>query len=165
MCGHDGSRKAKTRSFGETTRHVTNMADLATKANFTAHHQVAWCRLVGDCRDKRNAQTQVAAGFAQAHTTNDRCKHFMLRKTDARSAFEPSGRCVVLLRREGGTSRLGLADPPYTAWAWKDLDTRFNGPALLRLPDGRGHDSGNRSGRHTSRIPGNRDGSSGQGAT
>jgi hypothetical protein len=43
----------------------------------------------------------------------------------------------VLLRREGGNNRLGLADPPYTDWKWIDLDERFNGPALLRLPDGR----------------------------
>jgi hypothetical protein len=56
---------------------------------------------------------------------------------EAAFVFEPSGRCVVLLRREGGNSRLGLSDPPYTAWAWNDLQTRFNGPALVRLPDGR----------------------------
>lgn len=57
---------------------------------------------------------------------------------EAAFAFEPDGRCVVLLRREGGDSRLGLARPPYTDWTWSDLEgQRFNGPALLRLPDGR----------------------------
>jgi hypothetical protein len=57
---------------------------------------------------------------------------------EAAFAFEPDGRCVALLRREGGTTgRLGLAQPPYTDWTWKELDVRFNGPALLRLPDGR----------------------------
>lgn len=35
---------------------------------------------------------------------------------EAAFVFEPTGRCVVLLRREGGNSRLGLADPPYTKW-------------------------------------------------
>ena len=56
---------------------------------------------------------------------------------EAAFAFEPTGRCLVLLRREGGNSRLGVAHPPYTDWLWTDLDQRFNGPALLRLPDGR----------------------------
>jgi hypothetical protein len=57
---------------------------------------------------------------------------------EAAFVFEPDERCVVLLRREGGTGgRLGLAKPPYTDWTWKELDLRFNGPALLRLPDGR----------------------------
>ncbi len=56
---------------------------------------------------------------------------------EAAFVFEPAGRCVVLLRREGGNSRLGLAEPPYTTWTWTDLTERFNGPALVRLPDGR----------------------------
>ena len=56
---------------------------------------------------------------------------------EAAFAFEPDDRCVVLLRREGGNSRVGLARPPYTDWTWGDLDERFNGPALVRLPDGR----------------------------
>jgi hypothetical protein len=51
--------------------------------------------------------------------------------------FEPDDRCVALMRREGGNSRLGLAQPPYDRWTWIDLKERFNGPALLRLPDGR----------------------------
>lgn len=55
---------------------------------------------------------------------------------EAAFVFEPDGRCVVLLRREGGNSRLGLADSPYATWTWSDLDERFNGPALLRMPTG-----------------------------
>ena len=42
----------------------------------------------------------------------------------------------MLLRREGGNSRLGLSRPPYQEWSWADLAERFNGPALLRLPGG-----------------------------
>lgn len=56
---------------------------------------------------------------------------------EAAFAFEPDGRSVVLLRREGGLNRLGLARPPYTDWTWTDLKERFNGPALIRLQDGR----------------------------
>ena len=56
---------------------------------------------------------------------------------EAAFVFEPDNRCVVLLRREGGLNRLGLGYPPYTEWTWTDLKERFNGPALLRLPDGR----------------------------
>jgi hypothetical protein len=56
---------------------------------------------------------------------------------EAAFVFEPDQRCVVLLRREGGHNRLGLARPPYREWTWTDLNDRFNGPALVRLPDGR----------------------------
>ncbi len=44
-----------------------------------------------------------------------------------------------LLRREGkpNTGLLGVSDPPYTKWEWKDTGTRFGGPHMLRLPDGR----------------------------
>jgi hypothetical protein len=56
---------------------------------------------------------------------------------EAAFAFLPDDRCVALLRREGGNSRLGLAQPPYKDWTWHDLETRFNGPALIRLADGR----------------------------
>jgi hypothetical protein len=56
---------------------------------------------------------------------------------EAAFAFEPDDRCVVLLRREGGSNRLGLSRPPYTDWTWSDLNDRFNGPALLRFSDGR----------------------------
>jgi hypothetical protein len=56
---------------------------------------------------------------------------------EAAFTFEPDGRCVVLLRREGGNNRLGLARPPYAQWTWTDLNDRFNGPALLRFSDGR----------------------------
>jgi hypothetical protein len=56
---------------------------------------------------------------------------------EAAFVFQPDDRCVVLLRREGGNSRLGLARPPYKEWTWTDLDDRYNGPSLIRLPDGR----------------------------
>ncbi|MBA4016490.1 MAG: hypothetical protein C0483_04825 [Pirellula sp.] len=56
---------------------------------------------------------------------------------EAAFTFEPDHRCVVLLRREGGNSRLGLSHPPYQQWTWTDLNDRFNGPALARFSDGR----------------------------
>ena len=40
---------------------------------------------------------------------------------EAAFAFQPDDRCVVLLRREGGNSRLGLARPPYKDWTWTDI--------------------------------------------
>lgn len=44
-----------------------------------------------------------------------------------------------LLRRDGNpnTGMLGVSQPPYTAWEWKDLGKRIGGPHMLRLPDGR----------------------------
>lgn len=43
-----------------------------------------------------------------------------------------------LLRRDGTPSSglLGMAEPPYTEWTWKDLGVRIGGPHMLLLPDG-----------------------------
>jgi hypothetical protein len=51
----------------------------------------------------------------------------------------PDGRLVCLLRRDGnpGSAMIGLSDPPYDTWEWKDTGTGVGGPALIRLPDGR----------------------------
>ena len=47
--------------------------------------------------------------------------------------------CYCLLRRDEkpATGLLGVSQPPYTTWEWKDLGKRIGGPHLLRLPDGR----------------------------
>jgi hypothetical protein len=47
-----------------------------------------------------------------------------------------------LLRRDGAgkgnnTAMLGIAQPPYTKWDWKDLGVPIGGPHLIQLPDGR----------------------------
>lgn len=44
-----------------------------------------------------------------------------------------------LLRRDGKPSSglLGISQPPYTEWEWKDLGTQIGGPHMIRLPDGR----------------------------
>ncbi len=54
-------------------------------------------------------------------------------------AFSDSGRAYCLLRRDRGTSTamLGVSDPPYTDWNWKDLGVRIGGPKFIRLSDGR----------------------------
>jgi hypothetical protein len=53
--------------------------------------------------------------------------------------FEPSGRAVCLLRRDGEprSGMVGLAQPPYREWAWREVGPQIGGPGLLRLPDGR----------------------------
>jgi hypothetical protein len=58
---------------------------------------------------------------------------------EATLLFQPNDTALCLLRRDGtpGTGKLGVAPPPYTSWAWKDLGTKIGGPHLLRLPDGR----------------------------
>ncbi len=47
--------------------------------------------------------------------------------------------CYCLLRRDGklNTGLLGVSQPPYTEWKWKDLGVRIGGPHMIRLPDGR----------------------------
>ena len=43
-----------------------------------------------------------------------------------------------LLRRDGGSSGLlGVSQPPYAKWEWKDLGVRIGGPHMIHLPDGR----------------------------
>lgn len=49
-----------------------------------------------------------------------------------------------LLRRDGQplhsepkSGLLGISQPPYTEWEWKDLGTRLGGPILAEAPDGR----------------------------
>lgn len=46
-----------------------------------------------------------------------------------------------LLRRDGergeNSGLIGIAQPPYTKWEWKDLGVRIGGPQMIRLPDGR----------------------------
>lgn len=58
---------------------------------------------------------------------------------EASLAFEPDGRALCLLRRDGepGSGQFGIAKPPYREWEWKDLGAKIGGPKLLRLPDGR----------------------------
>lgn len=73
---------------------------------------------------------------------------------EATLLFEANGDARCLLRRDdaGGNGQVGLARPPYTDWAWKDLGARIGGPNWLRLPDGRYvaavrlHDGGVRTG-------------------
>ena len=47
--------------------------------------------------------------------------------------------CYCLLRRDGSpnTALLGVSEPPYTGWRWKDLGKPIGGPHMIRLPDGR----------------------------
>jgi len=47
--------------------------------------------------------------------------------------------CHCLLRRDshGGSAQLGVAKPPYTKWAWRDLGVRIGGPKMIQLPGGR----------------------------
>ncbi len=42
-----------------------------------------------------------------------------------------------LLRRDPGNGLIGTAEPPYTAWRWKEVGARIGGPHMIRLPDGR----------------------------
>jgi hypothetical protein len=44
-----------------------------------------------------------------------------------------------LLRRDGNAANglLGVSQPPYAQWDWKDIGQRIGGPHLMRLPDGR----------------------------
>ena len=53
-------------------------------------------------------------------------------------------KAYCLLRRDGQplhsdpkSGLLGVSEPPYTEWEWKDLGTRLGGPHIVESPDGR----------------------------
>ena len=52
--------------------------------------------------------------------------------------FDQNGRVFCMLRRDKGSSTalLGISDPPYANWSWKDLGVRIGGPKMIRLSDG-----------------------------
>jgi hypothetical protein len=58
---------------------------------------------------------------------------------EATLAFRKDGSALCLQRRDAGkaTALLGISNPPYNTWEWKDLGVRIGGPNLLILPDGR----------------------------
>ena len=47
--------------------------------------------------------------------------------------------CYCLLRRDDkpNSGLLGVSQPPYTKWEWKDLGVKIGGPQMIRLTDGR----------------------------
>ena len=53
--------------------------------------------------------------------------------------FDKNDKAYCLLRRDKGptTAFLGLSQPPYTEWEWKDLGVRVGGPKMIQLTDGR----------------------------
>jgi hypothetical protein len=53
--------------------------------------------------------------------------------------FDENDKAYCLLRRDKGpaTALLGLSQPPYTEWEWKDLGVRVGGPKIIHLSDGR----------------------------
>jgi hypothetical protein len=58
---------------------------------------------------------------------------------------EPTEACLLfdkgigycLLRREKANGLLGISNPPYTHWEWKDLGVLIGGPHFILIPDGR----------------------------
>lgn len=53
--------------------------------------------------------------------------------------FDKDGKAYCLLRRDKGpaTALLGLSQPPYIEWKWKDLGVKVGGPKIIQLSDGR----------------------------
>jgi hypothetical protein len=103
----------------------------------TWHHGVAYSvgydtsgesfvRLYGS-PDGRAFKALVPKLFEEAHPN------------ESSIVFQPDETALCLLRRDGdpGTGKLGIAQPPYTTWAWEDVGTKIGGPHMLRLPDGR----------------------------
>ena len=62
---------------------------------------------------------------------------FAVGKPNEASLVFDSDTMYCLLRREGGPGLLGVSQPPYTEWEWKDTGAHFGGPHMIRLPDGR----------------------------
>jgi hypothetical protein len=58
--------------------------------------------------------------------------------TEARIRFDDDGTAYCLQRRDGAenSALLGIAEPPYRSWQWKDLGVYFGGPNFIKTPDG-----------------------------
>lgn len=93
---------------------------------------------------QRNSQQE----FARLYRTQDGVRYethvnvFFSRGYPNESAivFHEDGTAVCLLRRDGKTdnsAQIGVSEPPYTLWNWKDTGQRIGGPNLIVLPDGR----------------------------
>jgi len=90
-----------------------------------------------------------ASRFLRLYTSEDGVQYRVLvdRLFDVGSPNETSivfegETAYCLLRREGsdgqpGTGMLGVSQPPYKEWQWKDLGMHIGGPHMIRLPDGR----------------------------
>ena len=78
-------------------------------------------------KDGRKFDTRVANLFDDGHPN------------ETSLVFQPDDTALCLLRRDGepGSGQLGVANPPYTEWKWKDLGVKIGGPHMIRLPDGR----------------------------
>lgn len=76
-------------------------------------------------RDLRTLETVVATLCSDGHPS----EHGL--------AFLPGGESVCLLRRDPGSGLVGISQPPYREWSWKDLGVRIGGPCLSATPDGR----------------------------
>ncbi len=85
-----------------------------------------WIRLYGSS-DGRKFVTMVANAFDEGYPN------------ETSLVFLEDDTCYCLLRRDGqpNTAQLGIAQPPYTVWKWKDLGVKIGGPHMIRLPDGR----------------------------
>ncbi len=90
-----------------------------------------------DCRDEGSIRLYVSADGKKFDTLVERL--FDQGKPSESSLVFDGPSCYCLLRRDGpaGTGMLGIAQPPYTKWDWKDLSLKIGGPHVLRLPDGR----------------------------
>jgi len=61
--------------------------------------------------------------------------------TEGTLRFDARGRCYCLQRRDrrgkySNSAYLGVADPPYTDWRWRDLGIYVGGPDLIQSPSG-----------------------------
>jgi hypothetical protein len=58
---------------------------------------------------------------------------------EATVRFLSDGRMVALLRREAGNTNawVGLSDPPYVQWRWRECNLRVGGPNFIVLSDER----------------------------
>ena len=53
--------------------------------------------------------------------------------------FDKNDQAYCLLRRDEGSASalLGISNPPYREWKWKDLGVRVGGPKIMQVADGR----------------------------
>ena len=89
------------------------------------------------CRDDRSVRLYSSADGKKFDTLVERL-HDESYPNETSLVFDGST-CYCLLRRDdkGAHGLLGVSQPPYTKWEWKDVGAKIGGPQMIRLPDGR----------------------------
>jgi hypothetical protein len=101
----------------------------------TWHNQIAYGMAYG----KENGLDLLVSKNGREFETKVKKLYQEHRPTEVTLRFDPKGKGYALMRRDGRQNNhamLGLSDPPYTNWQWREVDIYFGGPNFISIPGG-----------------------------